>query len=258
MKRQHIEPVMDLAKRAITSGGDQTLLHKVRWAIGANCTAPVLVAVTGTTDKEDYNWVVGPGQGRSLLVDLHVRCRKCEACMHHRRATWFYRAVAETTNANRTWFGTLTLRPEEHFKALCLARSKHPGFDGYSALEQLRTLNKGVYQEVQKYFKRIRKDSGSKLRYLLVCEAHKSGLPHYHLLLHEVTEGDKITKATLRDQWTLGFSKWKLVENNVRASGYVAKYLFKAETPRPFASKHYGETASKAVEPVVKSTTEEV
>lgn len=54
----------------------------------------------------------------SYYVDLEVPCRMCAACLAARRNLWAYRAKVEHAEAARTWFGTFTLRPEEHFKAV--------------------------------------------------------------------------------------------------------------------------------------------
>ena len=54
-----------------------------------------------------------------------------------------------------------------------------------SADEQREELSREYGAEITKYFKRIRKNSDAPLRYILVQEQHKSGLPHFHALIHE-------------------------------------------------------------------------
>ena len=93
--------------------------------------------------------------------------------------------------------------------------------------------------DVTKWLKRVRKESGAKLRYILVAEAHKSGLPHYHMLVHEQVGGGQVGERTLRKQWAMGFSKWNLVTDKAPAR-YVCKYLTKAAAARVRASLNYG------------------
>lgn len=88
--------------------------------------------------------------------------------------------------------------------------------------------------------KRLRKAHGKRggLRYLVVMEAHKSNLPHYHILLHEVFTDYPMRKALLRPAWRFGFSHWKLADE--KAAPYVAKYLAKSAQARIRASIDYG------------------
>ena len=78
---------------------------------------------------------------------------------------------------------------------------------------------------------------------LQVVEAHKSGLPHVHLLVHD--KGDT-TYRRLTDTWPLGFAHAKLVEGTA-ASRYVAKYLAKSALARVRASQGYGSTQINAL-----------
>ena len=66
-----------------------------------------------------------------------------------------------------------------------------------------------------------------------------SGLPHYHLLVHEQAPG-ATEERVLRQEWsTLGFSKFRLVHDE-RGASYAAKYLAKSTAARVRASKDYG------------------
>lgn len=76
-----------------------------------------------------------------------------------------------------------------------------------------------------KYLKRIRKKYS--FRYMYVIEPHKSGYAHMHMLLFE-TQGN-IPKRHLKDQWKLGFTRWRLCANAAHAAAYCAKYLSKTE-----------------------------
>jgi hypothetical protein len=132
----------------------------------------------------------------------------------------------------RTWFGTLTLSPEQHYLASIRAGST-----------EFARRHKEISVDLTKYLKRLRWDSGAAFRYCLVVEAHKSGLPHYHMLLHETDPGSAVRYRTLKGQWQHGFSAWKAVdpeEVDPRMAWYAAKYLSKSSLARVRASKDYG------------------
>lgn len=76
------------------------------------------------------------------------------------------------------------------------------------------------------------------MRYCLVAEAHKSGLPHFHVVIHHRVV--PVRHKTLKEAWRLGFSDFKLVEENQAVARYVSKYLAKALGSRVRASARYG------------------
>lgn len=169
---------------------------------------------------------------------------------------WLARAMHEIRESNRTWFGTLTLRPEAHYEmqsrglVAATARSIPTKELSVRDVEQLQW--KEVAKELTKFLKRLRKATGSgSLRYMLVQEVHTgeritrggphiTGLPHYHLLLHEVSSEQPIKYRDLEAAWHLGFVRFKLVDEQVKAALYVSKYLGKANEGRVRASIGYG------------------
>lgn len=147
----------------------------------------------------------------------------------------------ETTRRARTWFGTLTMDPHWHSLALMRARSKHSDWSRLEESRQFGALVREVSPELTKYLKRVRKQSGAPLRYILVSEKHSeqlAGLPHFHLLVHELDADTPVRKAVLKDEWKLGFSRWKLADR--WTARYVCKYLAKEASTRVRASKDYG------------------
>ena len=146
------------------------------------------------------------------------------------------RAAAEVTQAKRTWFVTLTIRPGQLYMCELMANKRDVLLHQRTQDEQERARFAVIVEEIQRFLKRIRKNSNAKLRYICVQELHKSGNPHYHLLIHEV-EGT-LTKAVLQKAWTYGFSQAKLAEP--RTAIYVCKYLTKGEGARVRASLGYG------------------
>jgi hypothetical protein len=111
--------------------------------------------------------------------------------------------------------------------------------DEVSDSELFKAIVQEASPDITNWLKRIRKNSGATLRYLLVCEAHKSGLPHWHVLIHEYQ--GKVVKAKLEAAWRNGFSHFRLVPTtDIRTAWYVTKYLSKSALARVRASQHYG------------------
>jgi len=188
-----------------------------------------------------------PTKALCIRLTMQVRCRKCEKCLVARRRMWSWRAIAEWEHASRTWFGTMTLRPDAHDHFLrCAQRAgdiAQNTFEELSAADQFLARNRAIGEEITRWFKRVRKESGASFRYMLVTEAHASGLPHYHCLIHE--DGTEIGERTLRLQWRLGFSKFELV-HETKQCRYVCKYLGKSALARVRASGAYGNIAALA------------
>lgn len=209
------------------------------------------------TDIRSGRWRRGPVH----VIELWVKCRKCSECLRAKAFHWRMRASAELANSpGRAWFSTFTFSPQEHWKAegrarLRLAR-RGVNWADLSEPERFSERCAETGRELTLYLKRLRKESGARLRYCLIAEAHKSGLPHWHMLLHEA-EGT-VRHATLKRQWTLGFSDHKLVaeSDENRAASYVTKYLTKSASARVRASRGYGHQADQnALGPSVSEKT---
>jgi len=152
----------------------------------------------------------------------------------------------------------MTLSPTAHALALARARVRLSrqgiDFDGLGLGEQFQERHRAVSRELTLFFKRVRKAAKSPLRVLLVAEAHVSGLPHYHCLVHERVSG-AVGERCLRQEWSpIGFSKWNVVSDE-RAASYCAKYVGKSAAARVRASKDYGQSPW-ATEPLERSLTE--
>lgn len=266
----HRSRVTALAAHALANGGRRTSMTQVEWSVAGTCMSPHTIELEGRVNpiEDPRNWRSVEGHPdivqdpRTSLTDVYryrdtfrgtlplvlvmdVPCRACTACLRRRAAHWRIRANAEISGAARTWFGTLTLSPEAHSSVtmqceLSLSRAG-TRFGNLSASEQFAERHSVISRDMTLWLKRVRKESGAMLRYILVAEAHKSGLPHYHCLIHERVSWLPVGERTLRKQWTLGFSKWNLVRDE-RAAGYVTKYLSKAALARVRASKGYGKT----------------
>lgn len=192
-----------------------------------------------------------------LHVSYAVRCWKCLSCRRAKQRYWAAAGYAMMKQCieqgRRTWFGTLTFRPEiqrrllqealEAYKEQSSTTEVEEWWDDPLCDERFRLVRKVVVRELQKYWKRLRK-AGHKFSYLVVIERHKSGLPHVHWLLHE--KEAPITKKELERHWSLGFTKITIVGGRSKraakpqnAAHYVLKYLTKSEQSRMIASQKY-------------------
>lgn len=243
-KVHHRADLLKIAIRALEAGAAVRADNPsaIEWNAAGKCAAPVHRELRGYTAPT--KWAkLATNLGDRLVVDIDVRCRKCAACLRARAAMWRNRAKAECDAAARTWFGTLTLAPGEQFKALSRARlrlaKQGSDFDTLPFAERLQWLVWEISPELTRYLKRVRKQSASKFRYIIVAEAHKSGQPHFHMLLHESDPGNPVPHRVLKSKWCLGFSDFKLVKSTKMAI-YVTKYLSKSNAARVRASLHYG------------------
>lgn len=269
-----------MALRTVTLGASRLLSYKAAVDGGStailsgDCSAPIdrelrgagspLLKQLGELSEADwyatsdhypvYRYVPGMeprgAPPATQTVYVRLRCRKCPECLEQRRRQWTAKAIVETRQSSRTWFGTLTVGPDRRFWAKAcaerfVAKARNEPFGMLTPVERTREIARHLQPEVTRYLKRVRKAARVRFRYLLVVEPHGDGFPHFHLLLHE--RGQPVTKRMLDDQWHWGFSKWKLIPNEeVRAVGYVCKYVSKSAQARIRASQHYGQ-ADKAL-----------
>lgn len=209
------------------------------WDISSDCLSPVTVTLDGAPCDLAGKRVRGVGH----CLTMFARCRKCATCLKRRSNLWAWRAKQEIASSSRTWFATFTASPG--WQSLLEMRASHRLTQGGTDLQSLSANDKFAElcrefgAELTKYFKRLRKNTGAKFRYILVAEAHKSGKPHFHALIHEEVEGG-LKHAQLTSTWKLGFTKFKVV-SDVRTAWYVTKYLSKSALARVRASLTYGQ-----------------
>jgi hypothetical protein len=209
----------------------------------ADCISPAEVFVRGLPDRITVKLGLERFDTASVAT-IFVPCRKCDPCLKRRTNIWTARAIDETRLSSRTWFSTLTLHPSAALEFR--ARGEQAYIDRGWPVEELRggvlfkAFAGALGPELQRWLKRVRKNSGASLRYILVCEAHKSGVPHFHALVHETGDG-KATKRTMEAAWRIGFSQFRLVDRSeANEARYVCKYLAKSALTRIRASRHYG------------------
>lgn len=217
----------------------------LRWDISGGCESPITIVFRGR-----YILATRKGDPRTMEVICETPCRTCPRCHRRRRSTWAHRASTELTQAKRTWLGTLTVRPEDRYRAALLAeqeaRRRGHNWETATELQRFQWQHAVYSKEITRFLKRVRTNSEAPLRFLSVCERHRDGAHHYHMLLHE-TSSEHVTHAVLTDAWHLGFTRWKLVDElNPKAALYVVKYLSKDAQARVRASVHYGEPRREA------------
>lgn len=206
-----------------------------------------------------------------LFTATAVRCRRCKACLEARKYHWGRRAERETALCAaaglRTWFGTLTFRPDANVELqhrawsrlgeipewfeqtekrsyFCEKRQRRIEYEAYVCDRRFELMRDEALDEVKKFWKRLR-NSGHKFSYLCVFERHRSGEPHVHFLLHEKVA--PIRKRELQAHWPLGHTNVSIVGGSSarsaapdKAAWYVVKYLSKAVQARQVASLRYG------------------
>jgi len=152
-------------------------------------------------------------------INVPMPCRKCAKCRKFKQWIWASRARREMQEAKRTWFVTFTMHP--HHRMLAAVSGDPHAY---------------IKEHVSLWLKRVREESGAKLRYLCAIEDHKDGTPHCHMLIHE--HSCPLPKRMIQRHWTLGFSNAKLA--SAANCDYVTKYIGKDTKGRVRASLKYG------------------
>lgn len=245
-----LDQLHKLMARAIAHGArpSSDMPNVLEWDVSASCLTPVrrvLHARSEFAAGDMRKSRVNPG---SATLFLQVRCRKCEACLKYKSAEWRRRCVAELKVAPRTWMATLTYSADEHFKARCAIaiqqRKRGVNLSELDGRQVFRLQAAEMGAEFTKYVKRLRKGDDkyppASLRYILATEAHQSGFPHLHALIHETDASTPVRKDQLHRHWHRGFSTFKLVDGSPRSAFYVTKYINKSMMTRVRASLGYG------------------
>jgi hypothetical protein len=249
MAPQQRTSAIRLAVKALANGGrykispdGKPMPHSIEWDVSGDCLSPKVREFDGRVSKRDQKYVLPLQDGRSIFVTLTVRCRKCEKCLSARAARWRYRVKHEHSKAVRSWFSTLTLRPDvhEHIANQCRLHFIRNGldFDMLPEKDQWKELVKAHGRLTTLFYKRVRK-AGARIRYCQVAEKHKSGLLHWHVIIHEPSPDHPALHAVLKKAWEWGFSDFKLADNSHEVT-YICKYLTKSVLAKVRASTDYG------------------
>lgn len=242
-----------LIQRAAAKGARRISQVRWEWDCAGRCERPVPLELEARPSERfgAKRIRVARGTAHPLILTMHVPCRTCPSCRKARMKEWAARALTEHRQAQRSWFATFTFRPDAHYQMLgrgvLRAEARAIPADEIVGEREDRAQFEECAREITLYLKRVRKNTGARIRYILVAERHKSGLPHFHALIHEVTGSVKY--EDLRSQWHHGFGMWKLVRDEA-AAFYVVKYLGKAQDARVRASLHYGRQPGIRANPI--------
>lgn len=132
---------------------------------------------------------------------IAVPCGKCPACYSRRVSEWSFRLIQEDKVSSSSHFITLTYDTE----TVPITPNR------------FMSLNK---RDVQLFFKRLRKDHQTSIKYFAVGEyGGKSRRPHYHIILYNA-DVQKVEQA-----WFHGTIHYGTVSG--ASIGYTLKYLSK-------------------------------
>lgn len=130
---------------------------------------------------------------------MEFGCGQCMPCRLNRKRLWTIRLMLEATQHEFSYFVTLTYRPE-----VCP--------------NELRK------RDLQLWLKRLRKNTGEKIRYFGVGEyGEVTGRPHFHAALFGLRESMEVERA-----WGQGFVHVGSLTHE--SAGYVVSYVAKGMT----------------------------
>lgn len=147
-------------------------------------------------------------------MQVEVPCGRCLGCRLEYSRQWAVRCIHEAQCHKTNSFITLTFAPEH--------------------LPKNHSISK---EDLQKFFKRLRKNTGIKLRYFACGEyGEKNNRPHYHAIIFGYDFPDKYlhTKVndnllyrspTLEKAWPFGHSL--IGDVTFESAAYVARYVMK-------------------------------
>lgn len=253
---RHFKPKRDydwLVARAISMGAKVTGIGSAEWDISGDCSYGYRRPFVSWPS---YDAKHKRKRNHKIHLVIITRCRECVHCLRHRARLWRVRALTEVETSSRTWFGTLTLDPAVAFQWRLKgsdyfgAQYSRPDAKVEYGNREFQCIHVIASLEITKALKRFRKKhrlSAGSFKYLIVAEAHKSGVPHYHLLIHEKASDRPIRYEELRTFWSHGFYQYRLVKELHEAT-YLCKYLSKDMRARVRASQSYGQQPSHTIE----------
>lgn len=141
-----------------------------------------------------------------------VPCGQCMNCRLQKREEWVTRITHEMSQWEHSMFVTLTYS-DEH-----LLKKENP-----------ESLDK---TDLQKFLKRLRKNSGMKIKYFACGEYGESnGRCHFHLIIFGMDFMNESHRQLIKDSWP--FCEWDMMKKqsigdvNITSIRYVVSYLEK-------------------------------
>lgn len=209
------------------------------------CTNPVQGWRSRTLNKNGKRPVVFNSEDGFLDLPVMVPCGRCADCRLEYSRQWAMRCVHEASLHSRNSFITLT-------------------YDNKN-IPYGWTIHK---EELQKFFKRLRKNTGWKLRYFACGEyGDETQRPHYHAIvfgydfpdrqLHQITrDGSRLYISDMLSKcWTKGFST--IGDVTFQSAAYVARYAMKKRKGKAdYVDPTTGKTNAQYYERVMEETGE--
>ena len=171
---------------------------------------------------------------KQTYEERYVPCGKCYHCRITKVNEWTTRMLLQSMASVHTYFCTLTYAENAPFEILDECDSVVHNINSFGKMQTSPlVLNK---THLQKFFKRLRKNTGKTLQYF-ACGEYGTNYcrPHYHFILWSDYEFNKreIEKAWSLDETSIGnvdFQDMNAEAINITHSfKYVCKYLQKGE-----------------------------
>lgn len=163
---------------------------------------------------------------------IEIPCGSCIGCRLDYSRMWANRCVIEMKEHDHNYFLTLTYDDEHLPKG---EKVEKINLSGEVVYEEFPTL---IKEDLQKFFKRLRKNTGQKFRYYACGEyGDKSGRSHFHAILFGLQIDDlvPVTKSnagysyfssnTINKCWPYGYAV--VGEATWETCAYTARYVMK-------------------------------
>lgn len=189
-----------------------------------------------------------------------IPCGQCIGCRIRQREDWATRIELEARNypKEEVWFITLTY-DDDHVPGMIVKTGEimrkvqytwKPGEKRPSSVQIL------LYEDIQKFLKRLRKAYRGKLRYFVAGEyGEQTARPHYHMILYgwKPTDLENLYKIHHNGYYTSEWLKglWKMGQIQIAqavpetyryVAGYVTKKMYEIDGKKANAYYELGQT----------------
>lgn len=189
-----------------------------------------------------------------------IPCGQCIGCRIRQREDWTTRIELEARNypKEEVWFITLTY-DDDHVPGMIvktgeiMRKVQYTWKPGEKRPESVQIL---LYEDIQKFLKRLRKAYRGKLRYFVAGEyGEQTARPHYHMILYgwkptdlenlyKIHHNGYYTSKWLEDLWEMGqIQIAQAVPETYRyVAGYVTKKMYEIDGKKANAYYELGQT----------------
>lgn len=189
-----------------------------------------------------------------------IPCGQCIGCRIREREDWTTRIELEARDypKEEVWFITLTYN-DEHVPGMIvktgeiMRKVQYTWKPGEKRPDSVQIL---LYEDIQKFLKRLRKAYRGKLRYFVAGEyGEQTARPHYHMILYgwkptdlknlyKIHHNGYYTSKWLEDLWGMGqIQIAQAVPETYRyVAGYVTKKMYEIDGKKANAYYELGQT----------------